>query len=264
MDPPVADLHVHTTASDGTLTVPELPAAARDGGVDWVAVTDHDRIHPELSAPVVEHDGIRIVRGIELRVDAGAVNVDLLAYGVERTDGLVAETDRIQRDRIGRARKIIDCVESRLDVDLSIEPHEGIGRPHIARAIDASSATYDYQGAFDHLIGTGCPCYVPRRLPSFEHGRELLAEASAVVALAHPFRYRHVDRALSLLSDLDAVERYYPYGWDVDIGQIERLLADGGLLAVGGSDAHDRRLGRAGPSRERFEEFRAALPQAES
>ncbi|MFW5917935.1 MAG: PHP domain-containing protein [Haloferacaceae archaeon] len=264
MASPVADLHVHTTASDGELTVPELSTAARRGGIEWIAVTDHDRVHPELPAPVVERDGVRIIRGIELRVDAGPVNVDLLGFAVERTDALIAEVDRIQRDRVARARKIIDRVESRLGVDLSIEPSEGIGRPHIARAIDASSAGYDYQGAFDHLIGTGCPCYVPRRIPSFDRGRELLSEACAVVALAHPFRYRRVDRALALLSELDAVERYYPYHWDVDVGRLERLLAERDLLAVGGSDAHDDRLGRAGPPRERFEQFRAALPEAES
>lgn len=260
---PVADLHVHTTASDGELTVPELPAAARRGDVEWIAVTDHDRIHPELSAPIVERDGVRIIRGIELRVDAGPVNVDLLGFAADRTDALVEETARIQRNRISRAEKIIERVESRLDVELSIEPSEGIGRPHIARAIAESSADYGYQGAFDHLIGTGCPCYVPRRIPTFDHGQALLSEACAVVALAHPFRYRRVDRALALLSELDAIERYYPYHWDVDVGRLERLLDERDLLAVGGSDAHDNQLGRAGPPRERFEQFRAALPEAE-
>ncbi|OYR81429.1 histidinol-phosphatase, partial [Halorubrum distributum] len=61
-DPIVADLHAHTTVSDGTLTLSEVPAAAREAGVDWVAVTDHDRIHPGLDAPVVERDGVRVVR----------------------------------------------------------------------------------------------------------------------------------------------------------------------------------------------------------
>jgi predicted metal-dependent phosphoesterase TrpH len=264
MESPVADLHVHTTASDGELIVPEIPGVAREAGVEWVAVTDHDRIHPDLSAPVVERDGVRLVRGIELRVDAGPVTVDLLGFAAERTDGLVEETARIQRDRISRAEKIIERAESRLEVELPIELSEGIGRPHIARAIEESSAGYDYQGAFDHLIGTGCPCYVPRRIPSFERGQELLSEACAVVALAHPFRYRRVDHALALLSELDAVERYYPYHWDVDVGRLEQLLEERDLLAVGGSDAHDHRLGRAGPPRDRFEQFRAALPEAES
>jgi len=48
----VADLHAHTTVSDGVMSLAEVPATARDAGLDWVAVTDHDRIHPDLSAPV--------------------------------------------------------------------------------------------------------------------------------------------------------------------------------------------------------------------
>lgn len=263
MESPVADLHVHTTASDGELTVPEIPGVAREANVEWVAVTDHDRIHPELSSPVVERDGVRIIRGIELRVDAGPVTVDLLGFAAERTDALVEETGRIQRNRISRAETIIERVESRLDVELPIEPSEGIGRPHIARAIEESSASYDYQAAFDQLIGTGCPCYVSRRIPTFERGQELLSEACAVVALAHPFRYRRVDHALALLADLDAVERYYPYHWDVDVGRLEQVLGERDLLAVGGSDAHDQQLGHTGPPPKRFQQFRAALPEAE-
>ncbi|MFB6096507.1 MAG: PHP domain-containing protein [Haloferacaceae archaeon] len=264
MEGPVADLHVHTTASDGELTVPEVPAVARQAGVECVAITDHDRIHPELDAPVTRLDGVRIVRGIELRVDAGPVNVDLLGFAVERTDRLAATVRRIQRDRVRRGREIIDHAEAYLDVDLPIEATEGIGRPHIARAIAESDADYGYQGAFDHLIGSGCPCYVPREIPTFERGRELLGEACAVVALAHPFRYRRVDRALDLLDDLDAVERYYPYGWDVDVGRIEREIRRRGLLAVGGSDAHDPVLGKAGLPREDYRRFLEALPEAEA
>lgn len=264
MEGPVADLHVHTTASDGELTAAEVPLAAREAGVECVAITDHDRIHPAVDAPVVERDGIQIVRGIELRVDAGAVNVDLLGFAVERTERLSGALREIQRDRIRRGGEIISRVESRLGVELDVEPEAGIGRPHIARAIAESDADYDYQAAFDHLIGTGCPCYVPRQILSFERGRDLLAEACAIVGLAHPFRYHRVDRALELLDELDAVERYYPYAWDVDVGRIEREIEQRDLLAIGGSDAHDRTLGVAGLPREAYEAVAGVLPETES
>jgi hypothetical protein len=240
------DLHVHTTASDGTLTVDELPAAARRAGVGTVGVTDHDRVHPALDAPVTTHDGVRVVRGIELRVDAGGMRVDLLGYGVDPGRDLADELDRLQRDRVERARAIVDRVEAETGVALDIEPAEGVGRPHIARAIDASEAPYDYEGAFEHLIGSDCECYVARTLPTFERGAGLLRESCAVVSLAHPFRYPDVDRALALARDLDGVERYYAYGRPVDEARVERVAADAGLVRTGGSDAHDRTLGRAG------------------
>jgi hypothetical protein len=245
---PDLDLHVHTTASDGTLTLGEVPAAARRAGVGTVAITDHDRLHPDLDAPVTVREGVRLIRGVELRVDAGEFRVDLLGYAVRDAGGLAEELDRLQRDRIERARAIVDCVEDETGATLDVPLAPGVGRPHVARAVAASDAPYDYQGAFDHLIGSDCPCYRPRAVPSFERGAELLRESAAVVALAHPFRYRAVDEALALARDLGAVERYYPYGRAVDVDRVERVVREAGLLRTGGSDAHDRRLGRAGLS----------------
>ncbi len=263
-DPIVADLHAHTTVSDGTLTLSEVPAAAREAGVDWVAVTDHDRIHPGLDAPVVERDGVRVVRGIELRVDAGFERLDLLGYGVEHTDALDAEVDRLQRDRRERGAAILDRVEERLGVDLDVEPRAGLGRPHIARAIDASDAPYDYAGAFDELIGNDGPCYVARDVTPLDEGLDLLADACALVGLAHPFRYDRVDEALGVAAEapaIDAIERFYPYGRAVDDARIDRLAAESDLLRTGGTDAHERTLGVAGLTESAFAPVRERLPE---
>ena len=134
-----ADLHVHTTNSDGELTLDDLPAAARAADVGTVAVTDHDRLHPDLSTPVAVLDGVTVVHGIELRVAAPAFRVDLLGYAATPTPGLRAEVERLQADRVERGRAIVDCVEDRLGVELDLTVREGIGRPHVARAIDARS-----------------------------------------------------------------------------------------------------------------------------
>jgi predicted metal-dependent phosphoesterase TrpH len=256
---PVADLHLHTTASDGVLTMETLPAAARRAGVDWVAVTDHDLVHPELSAPVTVHDGVTVVRGIELRVDAGDLTVDLLGYGVEATPDLTAELDRLQQNRQQRGRRIIERVESELGVDLDIEPRPGIGRPHIARAIADSSAPYDVDRAFAELIGNDGPCYVARSVTPFERGVDLLSEAAAIVGLAHPFRYPDPETALELAAELDAVEYDYPYDRPVDTAALDSLCEDHDLLVTGGSDAHDETLGRAGIGGAAFERFRRRL-----
>ncbi|MGQ4556376.1 PHP domain-containing protein [Halobellus sp. GM3] len=263
-DAPVADLHVHTTASDGTLTVPELAESARAGGVDVVAVTDHDRIHPELDAPVSDRDGVTVIRGIELRVDAGDQRLDLLGYGLEATAGIERVTERIQRNRKQRGAEIVERVEARLSVDLDVELREGLGRPNIARAIDESDAPYDFDGAFAHLIGNDGPCYVERYVPPFSEGVEALRASCAVVALAHPFRYPDPESALERARELDAVERYYPYGGSSaereDRALLDRIAGEAGLLLTGGSDAHDRTLGVTGPPRSAFEPFAARLP----
>jgi len=255
----VADLHVHTTNSDGQLTLGEIPAAASEAGVEVVAVTDHDRLHPELSAPVETLDGVTVVNGIELRVRADGHRVDLLGYGVSPTDELTALVGRLQDDRIERARAMLDCIEEETGVRPAVELKPGVGRPQIARAIADSPTGYTYDGAFEQLIGDDCPCYVARDIPTFEEGVAVLREACAVVGLAHPLRYGDPGAALALLDRLDAVERYYPYGGPVDEGPVERARAEHDLLVTGGSDAHDRTLGRAGLDRGEYEQFRDAL-----
>jgi len=263
----VADLHVHTTNSDGAIELAALPAAAERAGLDAVAVTDHDRIHPDLEEPVTVVDGLTVVHGIELRVDAGDQHVDLLGYGVERTAALTHEIDRLQRDRVERGGKIVARVEDHLGIDLNLEPRPGLGRPHIAQAIaEHPDASYDVQGAFDELIGDGRPCYVARDVSSVDRGRELLEASCAFVGLAHPLRYEDPASALALTVDLDAVERWYPYGRDLDesaFDAVDRAIADHELLATGGSDAHDDRLGLAGLDRDAYEAVSARLPASD-
>jgi predicted metal-dependent phosphoesterase TrpH len=258
----VADLHVHTTNSDGTLTLDALPAAAADAGVDVVAVTDHDRVHPDLGAPVVDVDGLTVVHGIELRVQpAGAAErVDLLGYGVSRTGALESVVERLQRNRVERGRAIVDRVEDRLGVDLGVAVERGFGRPDVARAVDAHPDTdLDYGDAFADLIGNDGPCYVARDVPSFEDGLDVLAGACGLVGLAHPLRYDDPAAALELTADLDAVERSYPYEGDPDPAPVDRVARENDLVPTGGSDAHETDLGLAGLDADGYRRFRAAM-----
>ena len=254
----VADLHVHTTNSDGALTLETLPAAAERAGVSKVAITDHDRLHPDLPTPVGTVGGVTVVHGIELRVEAGDQRVDLLGYGVRRTPELESLTDRLQADRVERGGEIIARVEERLGTELPIEPRPGIGRPHIAEAIEAGSE-YSFGAAFAELIGDDGPCYVPRDIPDFDEGVAVLDDACGLVSLAHPYRYGDPEAALSLCSDLDGVERFYPYGHEIDPRAVERAIDRYDLVATGGSDAHDEELGVAGLDAGAYRAFRAAL-----
>ncbi|UPM41727.1 PHP domain-containing protein [Halocatena salina] len=252
----VADLHVHTTNSDGALEPDAVPKVAAMAGVSVVAITDHDRLVPFLNAPVKEIGGVTVIHGIELRVERNGQQIDLLGYGVRPTEALCAEIDRLQENRIERANEIVERIERRTGVTLDIELQPGVGRPHIARAIEQSAIDCDYHAAFDRLIGDDCPCFVPRRVPSFERGHTLLKDACGLVSLAHPLRYDDQDRALSLAAALDGVEYHYDYGRDVDLQPVERTIRENDLVVTGGSDAHDRTLGRAGLSEAEYHRFR--------
>ena len=257
----VADLHVHTTNSDGRLTLAEVPAAARRAGVAAVAVTDHDRLHPGLDEPVVERDGVTLVHGIELRVEAPAERVDLLGYGVRATPALADLVERLQRDRVERGREMVGLVEDRLGVDLDVTVERGFGRPDLARAVAAATG-YEFGEVFDELIGDDGPCYVARDVPTFEEGLAVLAEACALVGLAHPFRYEDPEAALALTAELDAVERFYPYSFEPDLAPVRAAVERHDLLATGGSDAHDHELGRAGLDADDWARVRERLAEA--
>jgi len=261
----VADLHAHTTASDGELTLSAVPDAARAAGLDCVALTDHDRYHPGLSDPVTTLDGVTVVRGIELRVGTDAGRLDLLGYGLRETAALAGEVERLQRDRVERARAMVDCVEDRLGVDLDVEFERGVGRPHVARAVARSGADLGYEGAFERLIGSDGPCFRARDVPAFERGVRLLRKACALVGLAHPLRCADPASALERAAGLDAVELHYPYDRapdpsTVDPAAVERAVRRHDLLATGGSDAHDRALGTAGLDAAAWAPVRERLP----
>ncbi|MFB6186737.1 MAG: PHP domain-containing protein, partial [Halobacteriaceae archaeon] len=109
-------------------------------------------------------------------------------------------------------KRIVEQIEQHLNITLDVEYHRGIGRPHIARAvINHPDTSLSYDEVFDELIGEGKPCYVARNIPSFSKGHSILTEACSVVGLAHPFRYDDPESALEVTTELDAVERYYPY-----------------------------------------------------
>ena len=254
-----ADLHVHTTNSDGQLTLETLPAAARDAGVSTVAITDHDRINPELDGPETTIDGITVIHGIELRVEYEDFRVDLLGYGVHDPDVLAGLEAELQANRIERARNIASLVEEEIGVSLDIAFKPGVGRPHIARAIAESDHHYGYRDAFAHLIGDGGPCYVSRNIPPFDRGRKMLMDACTLVGLAHPLRYPNPEAALSLTSELDAVELPYPYGKEVDTSPVEEVIEKENLVVTGGSDAHEETLGIAGLDADQYEAFRMAF-----
>lgn len=254
---PVADLHVHTTVSDGSLRLEEIPPIAADLGLEAVAITDHDRVHPGFTGPAMVVDGVTLIRGIELKVEPpDGERIDLLGYALRETDAVLELVDHLQENRLERGRAIIENLEDRLGITLDLPVTEGIGRPHIARAVAGHPATdLGYRGVFDTLIGDDGPCFVARDVPSLAQGVVTLREACPVVAVAHPLRYDDVGTALDIACEVGAVERWYPYGRPVDLSPVDAVIRDADLVITGGSDAHDDQLGVAGVPAEEFARF---------
>ena len=245
------------------MALEEVVETAARIGLRAIAITDHDRLHPQLDARISHRDGVELIRGVEIRVNLGEVRVDLLGYGVSKTRRLNALLEKIQRSRIDRATAMIHSLEDALDVTLGVSPSLGIGRPAIAAAVVAAVDGYTTDRVFSELIGADCPHYVRRWVPDVDEAIDALRAADALISLAHPYRYPSFDRATVGVDRLDAIEAFYPYRAErqdlVDLARIRRMAEAAGLLLTGGSDAHGQTLAAAGVDAQTFDRFHSAL-----
>lgn len=253
-----ADLHTHTTASDGRLSPPGLVEKAHLRGLVMLSITDHDTLAAYPTAMLAaERYGIELIPGVELSANVGGTDVHLLGYGFDLDDaGLRAHLARYREERQERAEKIVERLTMlgqpiRLERVLDLAAGGAVGRPHIARAIVEAGYAETVQGAFVRYIGDGAPAFVPKGKASAEELIALVHAAGGVCVLAHPGTWVQVRFAEHLAAaGLDGIETVHP-AHDDDLREHWRAVARRlGLFETGGSDYHgfnprdDDRFGR--------------------
>lgn len=248
------DLHVHTTASDGRDTPERVVQLARGLGLEAVAITDHDTldgIGPAMDAG--RRVGLEIVPGVELSTEHGSSEVHILGYYINLDhQEFLAHLHKFKLARVERAEKIVHRLND-LDIDLTMSrvlalAGEGtVGRPHIARALVELGVVSSVAEAFDELLGTGKPAYVPRYKYSPFRAVRLITEAGGVPVLAHPGLNKD-DRLIAALveSGLKGVEVYHPDHSASVSRHYLALCRQYGLVATGGSDYHGQGWGNLG------------------
>ncbi len=243
------DLHLHTTASDGTLAPSALVATAAAAGLTTISITDHDTIAglPEGAAAAAAA-GIRLVAGVEITAIEAGRDVHLLAYFIDLDDaGLSVFLERQRADRVRRIREIaarLAALGSPIDVDPLLEnaaasPGRSIGRPRLADALVSAGHARDRNDAFDRLLGNGCPAYVSRRGASPDDVIAIVGRAGGIVSMAHP-GLTGCDEVIPRLAaaGLAALEaRHSDHDADTE-ARYRRLAADHRLAVSGGSDFH--------------------------
>ena len=247
------DLHTHSNVSDGTDTPAELVVAARDAGLDVVALTDHDTFDGLDRAVSAGHEyGVEVVRGMELSCSRQGQSVHLLAYGADpEAAALAEEMVRVREGRSGRLRPVLDLLAglgvpvSEEDVMAQVGSSPSVGRPHIADALVAAGWVKDRTEAFDRFLADGGPAHVGRYAIDVEHGIDLVHAAGGVAVIAHPWgRGRAALLPVDFLTEL--VERHHLDGIEVDHQDHDaetrvelRALVDRlGVLGTGSSDYH--------------------------
>jgi len=243
------DLHVHTTASDGTCTPTEVVRLAAEKGLVAIAITDHDTIlgYEEAAAAGAEY-GVEVIPGIEISTKYGGA-VHILGYYVDpNSEKLKPVLDWVVNDRDERNRKMAELMAAD-GLPVSYEKmHERfgavIGRPHFAEILVELGLAKDVRDAFDRYVEKGQKYYLGRNFLSIERSIEIIAEAGGVPVLAHPFQYRRSHAGLLELiehcmeSGLRGMECRYSGYTEEQSDYLERIADNYGLIKTGGSDFH--------------------------
>lgn len=245
------DLHVHTTASDGTCAPAEVVRLAREAGLSALAVTDHDTTAgvPEAQA-AAEGTRLRVIPGIEISADYLGCEVHVLGYFLDPDAASLQEMlDWMVAERRARNQALVQQLAQAgmpIDLDELVRQHPGatVGRVHIAKALMAGGYVASVNEAFSRLIGQGAAYYVPRRLLPFSRAVQVIAGAGGLSALAHPLQYQlsapDLEALLRTCKDagVTGLEADYAAYTPAQRAELHALAADHGLLPTGGTDFH--------------------------
>ena len=239
------DLHMHSTASDGLLAPAAVVAAARAAGLAAIALTDHDTLEgvPEARA-AGERLGLRVVAGVELSAHEGDRELHVLGLHLTRISALEERLIALRATRRTRAAQIVEKLRALgFPIELDAvwrEAGEGaVGRPHVARVLIANGWAKDHRDAFDRLIGSGRPAYVPKQRLPLPEAVQMLRDAGGLAIIAHPGSDGSRSR-LEMLKRIgfDGVEVRHPSHSVEDVARLGTLAEYLGLVPSGGSDWH--------------------------
>ncbi|UKS30031.1 PHP domain-containing protein [Paenibacillus sp. HWE-109] len=251
-----ADLHTHTTASDGTQRPAVNVQMAFDAGLGAIAITDHDTVSGVAEA--LEEGrrlGIEVVPGVEISTVAGGQDIHVLGYYIQIEDALFLQRLSSLRDtRDIRNQMIIDRLqqlgfaitmgEVLKEVEHIKSKGDTVGRPHIAAVLLNKGYVSSISEAFDKYLGTGAAAYA--NPPRIEPATAIawIHEAGGKAVLAHPGIYHNDDLVEAITQQgLDGIEVYHSDHTAEDEAKYLLLAERCGLLITAGSDFHGERGG---------------------
>lgn len=253
----LADLHMHSTASDGALAPAELMARAAAAGIDLVALTDHDTLDglPEAQAAAAAH-GMDWVSGVELSAQWQGHTVHILGYGFDMQSPALREALAGVRDgRWQRAEQIADRLAAKrmpgaLEGALAVQqatgsdPDSPPARPHFADWMVQAGYVRDRGEAFRKWLGAGKLGDIKQHWPALETAVAQLREAGGLAVVAHPWHYGFTRaRIRRLLRDFAqaggrGVEVSNGKQAPEQVAVLARMSIEFGFLASCGSDFH--------------------------
>jgi predicted metal-dependent phosphoesterase TrpH len=239
-----ADLHLHTTCSDGAYTPAEVVDLARRSGLAAIAITDHDTTGGVASALAAARGAtLEVVAGAEITAEYRGRELHLLAYFIDVGHApLQAALKKIRLSRRERFHAMIerlrDCGVSIEEEDLDAAP-EALGRRHLAELLVKQGQAGSVREAFQRWLADGGRAVVPKlRLPVAE-AITLVRQAGGVAAWAHPAYDTTLDSLAELAGlGLGAVEADFPDARPVRAAELRSWAETLNLAVTAGSDCH--------------------------
>ena len=248
-----ADLHSHSTASDGTLPAGVLAARAKANGVELWALTDHDELSglPAARAAATAA-GLPFVDGIEISVTFAGTTVHIVGLGIDpQHDELVAGIAEVRAGRELRAKQMGDGlarvgIPGAYEGAIQLAPNPNlVSRTHFGRFLIASGVAPDMHAVFRRYLTEGKPGYVEHRWAKLGDAVRWIRASGGVAVIAHPGRYKFTPtEEFALFSEFQAhggegVEVVTGSHHAGDIAKYTEMALEFGLLASRGSDFHD-------------------------
>ena len=245
------DLHVHSNASDGSLTPREVADEAIRMGLSSIALTDHDTIDgvPEILDYTKDKE-LEVVPGIELSCYYNNREIHILGFYVDYTNpGLQKELQYLKDARESRNKKMIELMQKD-GIDITMEkllhgnPDSVITRAHFARVLVEDGICKNKDIAFKKYIGIGCKYYLPKPQVTCETAMRILTTYSKAAFLAHPLLYHmgysQIEELLIYLKTLGlkGIEAYHSSNNCYESDKLRSMALKLDLEISGGSDFH--------------------------
>jgi predicted metal-dependent phosphoesterase TrpH len=242
-----ADLHTHTTCSDGTLTPSQLLYLSHEMGLSGLSITDHDTISAYTSDLFVlaESLKIRLKTGVELSAGYQGESVHVLGYSFPWDSEVMKDfCDQHQKRRHHRTLAMLEKLrlEGILIEEKDLVGEGTIGRPHIAEQMVIKGYVKTMKEAFQRYLGDQQSCYVMGEIFSVQETIDVIHSVGGKAFLAHPALIKGHRTLNNLLAmNFDGLESDYG-NFSLDVKERWRKVAKQyKLLTSGGSDFHGSR-----------------------
>lgn len=248
LNPRYADLHIHSTYSDGTLTPREIVSICEERRLRVIAIADHDTVDGVEETIDFAQGQIDVVPAIEMSSNIGSFDIHILGYYIDtHDDELLTYCESFRTHRMKRVKRIINKL-SKSGIRLEFEQIKAtasscsLGRPHIAEVLVENGHARSINDAFNKYLGFNAPYYEPKKAVKSQVVIRKIVKSNGIPVIAHPGTINNEQIIYQLIMDgCQGIEVWHPDHTHRCRQKLTEIAMKNGLLMTGGSDCHGRR-----------------------